>query len=135
MAFPIVPLILAAAGLAACAAAVNTNKADRKLHTLAGSEWGFSDDTDRFVQFRESGELSGSGGCNNFFGTYDLNGTRLKIGPLASTKKMCADGMEAEQAFFDTLQAARRIEATHTKLHLYDETETLVATLIRRDWD
>ena len=97
MAFPLIPLVIAGIGLglAACAKVASTPKVDRPLYDLAGSEWGFEGGSERFVQFRAKGELSGSGGCNNFFGTYDLNGTTLTIGPLASTKKMCASGILA----------------------------------------
>ena len=135
MAFPLVPLVIIGVGLAACAAAVNHDKPNRTLYYLAGSEWGFSDGTDRFVQFREKGELSGYGGCNRFFGSYDLEGTSLTIGPLASTKMACADGMTEEQDFFNVLQDARRIEATHAVLNLFDGNGNKLATLKRRDWD
>lgn len=141
MAFPLIPLVILGLGLglAACTKAVTTAKVDRPLYDLAGSEWGFKGGSDkapeRFVQFRAKGELSGSGGCNNFFGTYDLNGTALKIGPLASTKKMCAGGMEDERAFLGALQSARRIEATHMALNIFGENGELLLGLQRRDWD
>lgn len=135
MAFPIIPLLIAGLGLAACAKITATPKADRPLYDLAGSEWGFQDGSEPFVQFRAKGELSGSGGCNNFFGTYDLDGTSLTIGPLASTKKMCAGAMDTEREFLSALQQARRIEATHLTLNIFDASGTLLLGLKRRDWD
>ncbi len=135
MAFPIIPLLIAGLGLAACAKVVTHAKADRPLYDLAGSEWGSKSDSGQFVQFRANGELSGSGGCNNFFGTYDLNGTVLTIGPLASTKKMCPAGMEDERDFLQALQNARRVDATHLTLNLYGENGTKLLNLQRRDWD
>lgn len=140
MAFPLIPVVIAVVGLGltACAKVVNTPKPDRTLYSLAGSEWGPENrpegGPEQFVQFKSGGELVGHGGCNNFFGTYDLNGTQLKIGPLAATKKMCRD-MGAEQAFMSALQDSRRIEATHFKLVLFDDAGAELLQLQRRDWD
>ncbi|MGJ8564470.1 MAG: META domain-containing protein [Alphaproteobacteria bacterium] len=136
MAIPLFPLIIVALGLTACAKAVTAKPpADRTLYTLEGSEWGLGSSSDQFVQFRSGGEMSGHGGCNNFFGTYDLNGTKLTVGPLASTKKMCRDSMEAESAFISALQQARRIDATHFSLVLFGVNGDTLLTLQRRDWD
>ena len=53
-------------------------------------------------------QVSGAAGCNDYSGTYTLDGTTLKIGPLASTMRACAD--EAvnvqEQQFLAALQAS-----------------------------
>ena len=135
MAFPLIPVLIAGLTLAACASAMTTPKVKRPLTSLAGSEWSPHGMQGQFVQFRSGGELSGSGGCNNFFGTYTVDGETLTIGPLASTKKMCASGMMEEQAFLSALQKARRIETTHLTLAMYDETGRLLLDLQRRDWD
>ena len=53
---------------------------------LAGSEWGFADETGkqaRFIQFREDA-VGGNLGCNHFTGKYTFEDGVLKIGPLAS---------------------------------------------------
>lgn len=135
MAIPILPLLLVAVGLTACAKIAATEPKDKQLYSLAGSEWGHQDNTEQFVQFRSGGEMSGHGGCNNFFGTYDLNGTELTIGPIASTKKVCRDSMVDERAFLNALQSARKIEATRTSLTLLSENGEPLLTLNRRDWD
>lgn len=137
MAFPFVPLIIVGLGLGltACVKAVTAPKPDRPLYQLAGSEWGPQDGTKQFVQFRSGGELSGHGGCNSFFGTYDLNGTELTIGALASTKKMCPAGMSEEQEFLRALQDSRRIKATHFSLILFGADGEELLRLQRRDWD
>ena len=36
-------------------------------------------------------QVSGSAGCNTYSGGYTIDGTTIKIGPLASTQKACAD--------------------------------------------
>ena len=134
MAIPIVPLVLIGVGLIACSAALKTPKSKRVLFDLAGSEWGFGDGSDRFVQFSDDKEFRGNGGCNNFFGTYDLNGTRLKVGPIASTKRACPE-LDQEREFLTALQKATRIEATHLVLKFFDVNGDELLLLKRRDWD
>jgi putative lipoprotein len=51
------------------------------------------------------GTASGSGGCNNFHGSYQTSGNDLTFGPLASTRKQCADDvMSVEQPYLAALQ-------------------------------
>ncbi len=47
--------------------------------------------------FAEDGTVAGSGGCNNFNGTYTTDGSALDFGPLMSTKKACADEAISKQ--------------------------------------
>jgi heat shock protein HslJ len=51
-------------------------------------------------------QVSGSAGCNTYSGPYTLSGTALKIGPLASTMRACADQAvnDQEQQFLAALQ-------------------------------
>ena len=109
----------------------------RPLASLEGSEWGpeTTSTTEQFVAFKSDGEIIGHGGCNAFFGQYTQEAQTLTIGALASTKKMCPEIMEAEAAFLSSLQEARRIDATHSHLKLYDANDDLVLQLRRRDWD
>ena len=53
-------------------------------------------------------QVSGAAGCNDYSGGYTLDGTTLKIGPLASTMKACADQAvsDQEQQFLAALQAS-----------------------------
>jgi heat shock protein HslJ len=37
------------------------------------------------------GNVTGSSGCNRYFGSYQLNQTQIKIGPIGSTLMFCAD--------------------------------------------
>jgi heat shock protein HslJ len=36
-------------------------------------------------------QAGGSTGCNRFFGSYELSGQSLRIGPLASTRRACLE--------------------------------------------
>ena len=138
MALPIlVPLAIGALVLVGCAKVASDVRKTRPLASLEGSEWGPIDTTaaEQFVAFKSGGEIIGHGGCNQFFGQYTQEDETLTIGALASTKKFCADVMEAETAFLSNLQRARRAEATHLKLNLYDADGAQILQLRRRDWD
>lgn len=54
----------------------------------------------------DSGNASGSGGCNSFNGGYDLDGASLTFTPLASTLRLCDDPSgtgEQESTYFALL--------------------------------
>lgn len=138
VALPIViPLALGTILLAGCAKVASDVRKARPLASLEGSEWGPVETAVKaqFVAFKAGGDIIGHGGCNQFFGQYTQEGQTLTIGALASTKKYCADVMQAETEFLQTLQATRRIEATHIALRLYDTDGQQLMQLRRRDWD
>ncbi|MBI2863342.1 MAG: META domain-containing protein [Chloroflexi bacterium] len=60
------------------------------------------------LAFEEEGKLSGSAGCNNFSGTYTVDGNKLAVSRLASTLKACADPnlMAQETRYLAALQKA-----------------------------
>jgi heat shock protein HslJ len=47
--------------------------------------------------FGDDGGVAGSGGCNNYSGTYTVNASALSFGPLVSTKKACAVAEVSQQ--------------------------------------
>lgn len=73
-----------------------------------------------FILHPESGQVTGSGGCNGITGTYKLNGDRLSFGPLAGTMMSCHGGMEAERNFLATLQKGGRARIAGQRLELLD---------------
>jgi heat shock protein HslJ len=107
---------------------------------LAGSEWrpSFMSAMDlphgvvMQVEFQPDGRITGTGGCNRFFGGYRLSGAHIRIGPLASTRKGCPGLIKLEASFFATLQAAASFEQTDTTLILFDAAGTKLAQFIRR---
>ena len=48
------------------------------------------------IRFK-GGAVSGKSGCNNFSGSYTLNGNAITIAPLATTRKACLDDAVATQ--------------------------------------
>jgi len=59
------------------------------------------------VTFNE-GQLSGSAGCNSYFGSYQLDGQSITIGPMGMTEMFCMDEgvMDQEMAFLAALGQA-----------------------------
>ncbi len=73
----------------------------------------------------EGGNLTGSAGCNAYFGTYTLEGaTGVLLGPLGSTLMFCGEPgvMEQETAYLARLGEAASWEVSGTVLTLSDVT-------------
>ncbi len=85
------------------------------------------------LAFGTDGRASGSAGCNNFTAGYTAEGSNLRFGPAAVTRKMCAEAavMEQEAAFLKALEsvATSRLEAD--KLELRRADGALAATFMR----
>ncbi|HMB76946.1 MAG TPA: META domain-containing protein [Kiloniellaceae bacterium] len=77
-------------------------------------------------------QVTGSGGCNNYFGLAVIEGDSFSMGPVGSTKMACPEVMMAqEQRFFAALTKARRFETKDGQLSLFDESGSLVLRLSR----
>jgi heat shock protein HslJ len=50
------------------------------------------------LNFEEDGKINGMASCNRFFGGYSLSGEGLAVGPLGSTKMLCAPDVMAQEA-------------------------------------
>jgi putative lipoprotein len=72
---------------------------------------------------------TGSGGCNQFTGTYTLEGDWLNLGQMAATMMACMQGMEDESAFFDALKNVNAWRMAGQQLELVDSSGKVVATL------
>jgi putative lipoprotein len=73
--------------------------------------------------FTSDGHVSGSGGCNRYFGTAKVEGSTIRFGDMGVTKMMCTgDVMAQEDKFFDALNKARSYSiGWGGKLHLEGE--------------
>jgi heat shock protein HslJ len=68
---------------------------------------------------RGKGEVTGSGGCNTYFASYEINGNNLSISNLAWTERAClspAGVMEQEQEFLSLLADAESFKVDDTSL-------------------
>lgn len=111
---------------------------------LAGSGWrpteivgeGLPADNDLFIRFEANDKIAGHGGCNSFFGKYQIDAVNLTIGPLGSTRKACPPViMKREAAFLGALQKARLFLRDGVKLTLKDGQGVTVLRLAQNDGD
>ena len=63
--------------------------------------------------------VNGNAGCNNFFGSYEVDGETLSFGQMGATMMACLDGMETEQAFLAALGNTDRYTISGLILSLY----------------
>jgi len=67
------------------------------------------------------GQVSGSGGCNNYFSAYELDGNSLTLGPIGATRMMCEDEVSQwEMEFFAALETVAGYTITRGTLTLTD---------------
>jgi heat shock protein HslJ len=70
--------------------------------------------------------VSGFAGCNNFFGSYELDGSSLKFGPIGSTRRACPDRETAvETEVFKALDKTRAWKIKDGMLLLLDDSAVL----------
>lgn len=68
------------------------------------------------IEFGVDGRVAGVSGCNRFTGPYEAKGKdKVRIGPLATTRKMCPEAlMDIEAKTLAALSAARRYQKDET---------------------
>lgn len=111
---------------------------------LAGTSWrvaGYNNgrqavvsvlaDTQLSLSFAADGRVSGSAGCNTFMGTYTVSGSSLKLGPAATTRKLCPHPgvMEQEQQFLKALESVATIRQEGDRAELRTGDGALAVTL------
>ena len=76
--------------------------------------------------------VGGEAGCNSYTGTYGTNGSFLRVGPLATTRKACEQPiMDQETAFLAALQGVAKIEQRADTLLLTDRNGNIKVALVR----
>lgn len=73
----------------------------------------------------QGNRVTGSGGCNRFFGTYEIRNATIRFSQLGSTRMACPVGMDEEAAFFQALESADRYVITDDTLELYSAEKQL----------
>jgi heat shock protein HslJ len=78
--------------------------------------------------FDEDGNLSGSGGCNQYSAQYEATDDAISIGAIAATERACLDPdgvMDQEQAYFAALERADTWSVESGRLEFRDESGAL----------
>jgi heat shock protein HslJ/uncharacterized membrane protein len=72
------------------------------------------------LEFPTDGRASGNGSCNRFNGVVTIEGSTIRFGGLASTRKACAeDVMRREDAYLAALRDAERFEVEGDALRIH----------------
>jgi heat shock protein HslJ len=114
------------------ALAATFTKAPASSEALPGSAWiviGYNNGkqavvstmagTDLTANFGTDGKLSGSAGCNNYTTSYTTEGSKISIGPAASTMMACEQAvMDQEQQYLAALATAATYRIDGSKLEL-----------------
>lgn len=81
----------------------------------------------------DGGQISGDSGCNRYTGPYEVDDTKIAIGPLASTLRACADPAvdEQEQQYLAALELARTFGLDGGNLTLLREDGGIAVTYQR----
>lgn len=119
-------LILGLLGLAACAAmggVVNEETEPAASLPFTGIIWQLNNFTLNgktinlvpnsltTIEFTDDGQLSGTGGCNHYFGSYTFNqSSGLLISQVGMTEMACPDTMEQETNFLQALQQLTQLQ-------------------------
>jgi heat shock protein HslJ len=113
---------------------------------IEGQEVTVSEDRRATIQFVGDGEAEGSGGCNTFFGEYQVSGEyqiiatkgggeeqtggggSLSFGAIASTEMACLESglMEQENQFFSALNTVASFQVMPDSLTLSSQDEQTV---------
>jgi heat shock protein HslJ len=104
---------------------------------LTGQIWALSElnnktlvpDTGISAQFTSDGKVSGSAGCNQYFGTYSVSGNSIIFpSPMGSTMKMCAQAvMDQETAYLNALSEAKTYSVKADQLILFEADKSSLA--------
>jgi len=103
------------------------------LSTVKGGKISMPEGTEMpWVMLTEDGKkLEGFGGCNSLFGEYGIEGDRIKIIDLGSTKKYCEATQATESAFMAVLRATNQFSVEGDVMKLMAEGNE-IATLSKK---
>lgn len=90
---------------------------DGKLANVSGKAWE--------MEFRTNENAVGIGICNRMGGGYTLDGSKIKFGPMRSTKMMCED-IRYEDAFGKAVMEVDNYRFERNKMFLKKGNETLI---------
>ncbi|SHO61363.1 META domain-containing protein [Algoriphagus zhangzhouensis] len=83
------------------------------------------------LSFLDGGKLAGYSGCNDFSGSFQLEGTGIQLDPGAITKKACPGN--GEQTFLDAIAKVRDFKVSKDKLTLLQGAEEIMTLVPKKD--
>ena len=84
--------------------------------------------------FEEENKISGNGGCNNYFGSYNLYTNGIAISSIGTTKKLCTEEvMEQEMTYLGILGKATSIKFDENKLEIDSSAEITSIKFIQQE--
>lgn len=125
----IVPCAIA---LTACTAVTSTQNADLAGRSLMWADGATEEcEVPPSIKFGADGKVSGNTGCNLLVGGWTLQGDKLDLSQLGSTRRMCGpELMKMEDAFLSNLGKTVYVETEGDKVRLLDAERKLVMTLV-----
>ena len=91
--------------------------------------------TAEFISAEET--VKGSAGCNSYFGSYELKGSKLSIpGPIGATERYCMEPegvMDQEHDYLALLQSAESYEIDDNELQINCGSQVLIFILDTRE--
>ena len=117
----IILLLISIIGLAVCGSGASIEDTIWKLESYGekGNLQTVIQDTEITIEFKSAeGKIAGSGGCNNYFGGYEINKNELIIiPPIGSTMMACPEPiMDQEQEYFKLLETTETYQIENDKL-------------------
>jgi len=76
----------------------------------------------------ENNHASGFAGCNNFMGSYTLDGSNLEFSPMATTRKACRNQDFNEQDFLSIFSEVTSYKIKDGQLRLLNTEKQVIAT-------
>lgn len=104
--------------------------------SLSGLQWrpiavladSIPDTSGMFVKFGDDGSITGHGGCNGFFGSFETTESGISIGPLGATRMACPEPkMQRESAFFDAMHKTTSYDRGDGQMKFLDSDGNVLA--------
>ena len=113
-------LLISVIGLVACGSEAVIEDTMWKLESYGekGNLQTVIQDTETTIEFKSAeGKIAGSGGCNSYFGGYEINKNELTIiPPIGSTMMACPEPiMDQEQEYFKLLETTETFQIQNGK--------------------
>jgi ABC-type amino acid transport substrate-binding protein/heat shock protein HslJ len=89
--------------------------------------------TSTTLTLSQDGSAQGSGGCNEFTGSYQTSGSQLTMSGISATKTACPDPpglMDQENAYLNLLAASNTYTITGNQLSVFDSSGRMILQFI-----